>query len=326
MAKRRHKKEEKRERLLNQGYVECRKCGELSGPRSFRCVECAKMLPLGTKVLAITIAVIIVLATLGVYFLGPEEGYEVPTTIHSVSPTSVSAPTSSDIVVTFNREMNRDSVESAFSVAPSVAGIFSWSSTSLVFAPSASLEEGTTYTVTIGDSAVDREGRHLDCGIYRWSFMTEGGTAARREVGTGTDDFWELYPPSHSQQATEVSHPSWVLEALEQGPVMIFIHSEGCSPCVTQTDICESVSTAYSGQISYFDLLSGTNEPEASDGFAAYDPDGGVHYVPLVIVVTEALDPADGTTIVVWHSWEGVVYEPTLSSWISDAISHWDES
>ncbi|MGB2825277.1 MAG: Ig-like domain-containing protein [Thermoplasmata archaeon] len=326
MAKRRHKKEEKRQKLLDQGYVECRKCGELSRPSSFRCVECTKMLPFGKKVVAVTIAIIIVVATLGVYFLMPEEGYEVPTTIHSVSPTSVSASTSSDIIVTFNREMNRDSVESAFTVAPSVVGVFSWSSTQLVFAPSTNLEEGSTYTVTIADSAVDLEGRHLDCGIYRWSFMTEGGTAARREVGTGTDDFWEIYPLSHPQSGTTVNHPSWVLEALEQGPAMIFIHSEGCSPCVTQTGICGSVSAAYSGQISYFDLLSGTDEPEASDGFAAYDPDGGVHYIPQVIVVTKALNPADGTTIIVWHSWEGVVYEPILSSWISDAISHWDES
>ncbi|MGD9963257.1 MAG: hypothetical protein AB7S97_05090, partial [Thermoplasmata archaeon] len=119
-------------------------------------------------------------------------------------------------------------------------------------------------------------------------------------------------------------HPDRVTAAHEQGVEMILAHSEGCYPCVQQTAICESVYAA-SPELQYFDVHSGTDEPEASEAFAAYDPNGGVHYVPLTIIVTKAID-GSGNDVVAWHSWEGVVDEVTLTSWIQDAQSYHDDS
>jgi hypothetical protein len=325
VAKRRYKKQEKRQKMLDRGYTECKKCGELSQPGALMCPGCHKLSHTGMKVLAVGVALIVVAAALGIYFTQPDDSYRNPTAIYSVSPTSASASTSSQITVTFTRPMDKSSVEAAFSTSPYVLGTISWSGLALVFTPSTALDEGVTYTVTIGSSAVDSEGEALDCGMFSWNFVTSGGAGTIRDIGTGADDFWYTYPSTHPDSGAAVSHPIWVLDALANGPVMALVHSEGCSPCITQTAICEQVSADFSGQIVYFDLLSGTDEPEASQGFDVYDPNGGVNYIPLLIVVTYAVNPSDGSTIVVWHSWEGVVYEDILTSWINDAITHWDE-
>jgi hypothetical protein len=326
MAKRRNKKEHEKRDLLAKGYVECGGCSELSIPGSFRCSSCGKLFPKGKKAIAAAVAVIIVLASVGIYYLIPEEqAYVTPTTVLSVSPTSSSAPVGSSITVTFNKDMNRQSVEGGFSIEPAVTGTFSWSATVMTFTPLENLVSGTIYTVTIGSSAVDSNGNHIETSIYRWSFVTEGGSSARRVVGTGENDFWISYPISHPSSGSSVQHPQWVLDALENGIVMILDHSEGCQPCIVQTGICESVYAEHSPEMVYFDLLSGSDEPDASQAFEAYDPSGGVHYIPLTIVITK-VSAQDGSVAIGWHSWEGVVYEPILSSWIIDAISYYSEN
>lgn len=83
----------------------------------------------------------------------------------SLSPDSNSAavePTQS-IVIQFSRKMNRASVESAFSIQPSVAGNFVWSSdTKVSFVPNANLLFETSYTVTIAETAMDQFGHLFD--------------------------------------------------------------------------------------------------------------------------------------------------------------------
>ena len=51
-----------------------------------------------------------------------------------------------------------------------------------------------------------------------------------------------------------------------------------------------------------------------------YDPNGGTHYVPLTIVVTERV--VGNATVIAWHSWEGVIRSETLNSWLVDAIDN----
>ncbi len=126
-------------------------------------------------------------------------------------------------------------------------------------------------------------------------------------IGTGSQQFWTL----------DIQHPSWVIETLQDRPIMILTHSEGCAPCVTQTDICESIYPRYADDLAYYDLLSGTDEPEASQTFEAYDPNGPPNYIPLTTVLTVG---PDGT--IIWHSWEGVVDANTLNIWIEDALDY----
>ena len=128
-------------------------------------------------------------------------------------------------------------------------------------------------------------------------------------IGTGENDFW----------TTATNHPSWAIEAVQAQPVLIFTHSTDCSPCITQTEICESVYATYSTEIKYYDFVSGV-DPQAPACFDAYDPDGEAHYIPLTVVLTEG----PGNTII-WHSWEGVVEEDVLTEWIEYAITYHNE-
>jgi hypothetical protein len=322
MAKRRKKAQQEKSRLLSEGFTECTSCGKMMKPGSRRCPGCGS-LTRSTKKVIMTAAVvaIIVIAAAAAYALYPRDEYYVPPpTVVSAFPTGYGASTSASIMVDFNVAMDTATVESSFVISPSVQGTFAWSRTTMKFTPINTLADDTHFTVTIGGGARDTAGSSLDCGSYTWSFSTSELPTVRRDIGTGPDDFWTTYPPGHPSAGQTVVHPDWVMAALDDGVVLVFDHSEGCYPCIQQAEICESVCISHP-ELQYFDLLSGTDEPSSSQTFAAYDPNGGVHYVPLTVVVTTAVDSL-GNEFVAWHSWEGVVDLVTLTSWIQDAQSY----
>ena len=81
---------------------------------------------------------------------------------------------SSDIRLTFNTYMSKSSVQSAFSITPSVSGGLDWyydSKTVMEFNPSGLLKPNTKYTVTIGTEAKDIFGSHIK-EPYVFSFIT----------------------------------------------------------------------------------------------------------------------------------------------------------
>jgi hypothetical protein len=85
--------------------------------------------------------------------------------IVSRSPIGGGVLITSNIVITFNETMNVTSVENAFSISPSVTGVFSWNgaNTILTFNPSSNLVYATTYYITInGSIAKDLYGNYLD--------------------------------------------------------------------------------------------------------------------------------------------------------------------
>jgi len=314
-------------RLRARGYLECAACGKLTKPSLKRCAKCGRMMPRARNSLAfklVAVAVIVILVSILFMPSGSEQPIASPYVL-AFSPTSTSASSSSPIMITFSKYMDQASVQSAFSITPSVGGQFQWTGMKLVFSPEASLSPGTTYQVKIGAGAKDLSNRGLDSSTFGWFFTTEGSSGMLRSLGNGVDTFWTSYPMGHPQSGSVVAHPQWVLDALQNGPVMILDHSTNCQPCIVQTGICEKVSNSLAGDLTYFDLVSGQDEPMASTAFAAYDPTGGIHYIPLTILVTKALD-SYGNTVVAWHSWEGVVYEEMLRSWISDAQTHYGTS
>ncbi len=325
MANRRtNKKAMEKKKLIEQGYRECKSCGKLIKPRSFRCSYCSKYTPVGKQVVAISVVIVLLLASAGFFFFNPNshEAYlNTAPIITQVYPSGLDVLLDESIRITFDKDMNKTSVESAFSITPVVQGTFTWSGLTMIYSPAQGLQYGNTYTVTIMSSASDAYGNILDGGEYSWQFTTEEEPVIRRDIGAGDDDFWFTYPDQHILTGTSATHPAWVSSDVQSKVVLILTHSEGCAPCVTQTAICESIYATYSPDLIYYDLLSGTDEPQASDTFAAYDPTGEANFIPLTILLTQGPDGQ-----IIWHSWEGVVEEPILSDWIEDALSYHGDS
>ena len=308
MTRESHLKQKKTKELLKSGYVECYYCNEPVKQKALRCPQCRKLFSGGKQLAVISVIIIFALSTTGYYLISNshDASDEILPSIISALPSSSDIALSEDIQIVFDMPMNKSSVESAFSINPNVQGTFSWTENTLLFNPVQGFGYNTVYTVTIGTQACDVNGNNMGCGSYTFSFTTKSEPVDRRSIGTGDDEFW----------SRSVNHPSWVITAVQTKTLLILTHSTGCAPCDTMLSICGPLSTEYSSQIEYYDITSGTDEPEATDCFAAYDPEPP-NYVPLTTVVT--IGP---NNTIIWHSWEGVIDEETLTSWLDDAISY----
>ena len=322
MSKKARIKGEKKRELLKKGYVECAYCDEPVKNNALRCPSCGKVFSSGKKLMAVIVAAIVIVSATAYACLRTQPTAQVadpafPSVI-TTSPIGISVAATSPISVTFTKDMVTATVQSSFSTSPQTQGAFSWSGRTMTYTPSQPFASGTTYRATIGNGARCVCGNPLDCGMYAWSFTTTGSVSAdRRGVGTGDGDFWTNYPLDHTSPGGAVDHPQWIRTTVETKVLVILTHSEGCAPCITMTEIFNKVKAEYGSQLAYYDLLSGTNEPQASETFSAYDPDGEPHYIPLPIIISKG--PSGE---IIWHSWEGVVYDYEFYSWIDDAISY----
>lgn len=79
----------------------------------------------------------------------------------------------SPISVTFTEPMRMRSVQSAFTLSPSVSGTFNWSGNQMLFFPKRNLVYSTTYTVNVSTAAQDAGGRGL-ARPFHLSFTTQG--------------------------------------------------------------------------------------------------------------------------------------------------------
>jgi thiol-disulfide isomerase/thioredoxin len=141
-------------------------------------------------------------------------------------------------------------------------------------------------------------------------------------VGSGADDFWINYPSDHPQSGQSISHPQWILSALENKPVVIVAHSEGCSPCIMQQSAMETVREEYGDQATYFDILTDGSDARALDVFNSYYPLSGAWYIPLTVILTNVEDN-DSSTHVGWHSTVGATGEEWLTAYVKDAINYY---
>lgn len=150
------------------------------------------------------------------------------------------------------------------------------------------------------------------------------GSDSKNEIGAGSDDWWTVYPEQSSAAASDVNHPQWVLDALEQKPVVIYVH-KGCGYCRPQTEAMDEVVSDYGDQFAYFDISAGGNDSKAEEALRAYDPNGGVSYVPLTAIVTLAPD-SKGKVQVVWHSTEEVTGKAWIDEYVQDAVSYHNQN
>lgn len=102
-----------------------------------------------------------------------------PAIVIAALPAGQRGSSDATIQATFNRAMNRTSVEAAFSVEPPVFGTFEWqpNNRSFAFRPVTPLDTSTGYTVKILAQAEDESGGTLD------------GNFNHERQGSPTDDF-----------------------------------------------------------------------------------------------------------------------------------------
>ena len=84
-------------------------------------------------------------------------------TVASVVPAANTraVPVDTSVQVTFDRPMDTQKVIGALSVKPDITYQVSWNGPVLTIAPTSAMAYGTTYTISIGDSAVDQDGSSL---------------------------------------------------------------------------------------------------------------------------------------------------------------------
>lgn len=138
--------------------------------------------------------------------------------------------------------------------------------------------------------------------------------ASAFSVGSGPDDWW----------TSEVSHPDWVLDALEEKPVLVYAHL-GCDYCKPQTDAVNEIVEEYGDEIEVFDLPADGSDERSEEALAAYDPNGGASLVPLTVILTLAAGD-DGEVEVVWHSTEEVSGKEWIQEYVEEAIDYHEEN
>ena len=147
---------------------------------------------------------------------------------------------------------------------------------------------------------------------------------AEYSVGSGNDDWWTTYPEQSTGAGGEVSHPSWVLDALKSNPVLIYVH-KSCDYCVPQTEAIQNITEEFDGKITIFEIGAEGDDSRSEEALQAYDPNGGKTYVPLTVVLTLALD-SENEVLPVWHSTDEVTGDDWIRNYVEDAISQHDEN
>ncbi|VVB72724.1 Uncharacterised protein [uncultured archaeon] len=138
--------------------------------------------------------------------------------------------------------------------------------------------------------------------------------------GSGDGDWWTTYPKINENSGATVSHPSWVLEALKEKPVLILVHSSDCKPCIAQIASIKAALETYGSSLNYFDLLGeGGGITKAIETLDVYNPAGGAQYVPTTIFVT-LIKGSDGKVLVAWHSVIDAMSDKDLTDYIKDSI------
>ena len=106
-----------------------------------------------------------------------------PPLVIRTTPTGSNVSIVSRINATFNKAMNKSTVESSFSTIPATTGSFSWIGNNMTYTPDSNLAYNTTYNVIIGTGSKDVEGNNL-ASTFTWPFITSQDTTPPYVIGT----------------------------------------------------------------------------------------------------------------------------------------------
>jgi hypothetical protein len=142
-------------------------------------------------------------------------------------------------------------------------------------------------------------------------------------IGSGKNDFWIVYPTSHTSSGQSVTHLSWVNDSLKEGCILFVVHKTGCVTCQPQADRTIRLAEDFNEHIVFYDFdltLGGETEKNGIDSYL-YDPVGPPEFLALTAILT--LINNSGTIEYAWHSWELDVKYSEMEEWLKDGIYYW---
>ena len=152
-----------------------------------------------------------------------------------------------------------------------------------------------------------------------------GESVLAHTIGSGSQDWWIEYPDQHPNAGSAVDHPTWALDPLEEKPLIMLIHSSGCSACIKQEEDIQEVLRDLGDDVSYLDVLYDDDIDKTWTALEIYDPTGDPGNVPVTVLLT--LAPGDdGDLEVAWHSYLGSRGEGRIRSYLNDAIVLYEEN
>jgi len=152
----------------------------------------------------------------------------------------------------------------------------------------------------------------------------EGSYQPAQTLGSGDGDWWTAYPSQNAKAGSSVEHPSWILDALKEKPVLILVHSSNCKPCLVQIANMKDILADNRKNLTYYDILAepteGGDMQRATELLNIYSPSGGdQRYVPTTIFLT-LIEGSDGKVGVAWHSVEDAMSKNQVDAYVKDAI------
>jgi hypothetical protein len=175
-----------------------------------------------------------------------------PAIVITALPAGQRTPTNAPIQVTFNRPMNRATVESAFVITPTVSGTFEWIDDGRVFVfhHDAPFNNSTNYTLRILGTAQDENGGTLD------------GDFDRNREGSPADDFvWTFRFPIANDDfanAQQLASESGTLESSNRYATVELSEPDHWGDRTSESSVWYRWSPSEPGGWFTFDLTSGT--------------------------------------------------------------------
>lgn len=146
-------------------------------------------------------------------------------------------------------------------------------------------------------------------------------------LGSDDSDWWTVYPDKNVNSGSDVDHPDWVLEALEEKPLLILIHQNNCVPCKTHVPRINDAVQIYKDDIMFYSVLAeGEGFKKAKEILDIYNPSGGKkQFVPTTIFLT-LIENEDGEVEVGWHSEIDIMSDDDINSYVEDSIYYHEEN
>lgn len=212
------------------------------------------------------------------------------------------------IVLSFNREMNRDSIESSFKIEPEVDGKFSWVGRKLHYTLSEPLAYGQDYRLTL--TGMDQEGRSMlpfeaeFSSFEKELFYIHAYEDSRRIVSV--DPVYGNPIPQSPEDLFVVD-----FDFADGGNAIVFLAIE--SEEITQLGEEGSFPELYWMDLESKDLRQLTNDPDIINLSMSISPDG-----EQVALERLELDPKTGAPLSFAQIWHGEISRELEKFWYAN--------